>query len=61
MVSERKRRRGEGNEEGGGGGEGESVWRIGLVSDTHGVFDEKLKALFAGCDEIWHAGESGEE
>ena len=56
-----KRRRGEGNEGGGGGGEEKRVWRIGLVSDTHGVFDEKLKALFARCDEIWHAGESRED
>jgi hypothetical protein len=33
------------------------TWRIGLVSDTHGVFDEQLASVFAGCDEIWHAGE----
>ena len=38
-------------------GEGKkSVWRIGLVSDTHGLFDEKLTSIFAECDEIWHAG-----
>ena len=24
------------------------VWRIGLVSDTHGLFDEHLSSLFAG-------------
>jgi len=24
------------------------VWRIGLVSDTHGLFDEHLPSLFAG-------------
>jgi hypothetical protein len=27
------------------------------VSDTHGVFDENLRILFAGVDEIWHAGD----
>ena len=34
-----------------------SVWTIGIVSDTHGVFDENLRILFAGVDEIWHAGD----
>ena len=24
------------------------VWRIGLVSDPHGLFDEHLSSLFAG-------------
>ena len=33
------------------------VWTIGIVSDTHGVFDENLRILFAGVDEIWHAGD----
>jgi putative phosphoesterase len=31
--------------------------RIGLVSDTHGLLDEKLLALFEGCDRILHAGD----
>lgn len=31
--------------------------RIGLVSDTHGLFDPKLADLFAGCDAILHAGD----
>ena len=33
--------------------------RIGLLSDTHGVWDEKFEAWFAPCDEIWHAGDIG--
>lgn len=31
--------------------------RIGLVSDTHGLFDAKLLALFAGCERLLHAGD----
>lgn len=33
--------------------------RIGLLSDTHGFFDPRLKVFFADCDEIWHAGDIG--
>lgn len=33
--------------------------RIGLLSDTHGTFDETLKKFFADVDEIWHAGDFG--
>ena len=33
--------------------------RIGIVSDTHGVWDEKLEDFFKGCNEIWHAGDIG--
>jgi hypothetical protein len=33
--------------------------RIGLLSDTHGWLDPRLKDLFALCDEIWHAGDIG--
>ncbi len=33
--------------------------RIGLLSDTHGVFDEPLSKFFSGVDEIWHAGDFG--
>lgn len=32
---------------------------IGLLSDTHGFFDETLTIHFKGCDEIWHAGDIG--
>jgi len=33
--------------------------RIGLISDTHGFLDEAVFKNFAGCNEIWHAGEFG--
>ena len=33
--------------------------RIGLLSDTHGWLDPKLRERFAQCDEIWHAGDIG--
>jgi putative phosphoesterase len=33
--------------------------RIGILSDTHGYWDEKYLSHFAGCDEIWHAGDIG--
>ncbi|MDR3286662.1 MAG: metallophosphatase family protein [Prevotellaceae bacterium] len=33
--------------------------KIGLLSDTHGTFDDKLKRFFADVDEIWHAGDFG--
>ncbi|MDR2125746.1 MAG: metallophosphatase family protein [Prevotellaceae bacterium] len=33
--------------------------KIGLLSDTHGTFDDKLKNFFADVDEIWHAGDFG--
>jgi uncharacterized protein len=32
---------------------------IGLLSDTHGIFDNKLRDFFQGVDEIWHAGDFG--
>ena len=34
--------------------------RIGLLSDTHGWLDPRLHDHFAGCDEIWHAGDIGD-
>ena len=30
-----------------------------MLSDTHGVWDEKFETWFASCDEIWHAGDIG--
>ena len=33
--------------------------RIGLLSDTHGWLDPRLREHFAGCDEVWHAGDIG--
>lgn len=34
--------------------------RIGLISDTHGFLDEKVFEHFKNCDEVWHAGDFGE-
>lgn len=33
--------------------------RIGLLSDTHGYWDERYLKYFESCDEIWHAGDIG--
>ena len=33
--------------------------KIGIISDTHGVFDDKLRDFLAEVDEIWHAGDIG--
>jgi len=33
--------------------------RIGLLSDTHGWWDDKYAHYFESCDEIWHAGDIG--
>jgi len=35
--------------------------RIGLLSDTHGYLDESVFRHFANCDEVWHAGDIGDE
>ena len=35
--------------------------RIGLLSDTHGYFDERYFTHFASCDEIWHCGDIGSD
>lgn len=33
--------------------------KIGILSDTHGFWDEKYLTYFEACDEIWHAGDIG--
>lgn len=33
--------------------------RIGLLSDTHGCWDDRYEKYFKECDEIWHAGDIG--
>lgn len=33
--------------------------RIGLLSDTHGYWDEGYLKYFEPCDQIWHAGDIG--
>ncbi len=35
--------------------------RVGILSDTHGYWDDKYLIHFADCDEIWHAGDIGSE
>ena len=36
--------------------------RVGLVSDTHGLVDPRLREALAGCDLVLHAGDVvGEE
>lgn len=32
---------------------------IGVISDTHGVFDDRFKEFFEPVDQIWHAGDFG--
>lgn len=31
--------------------------RIGLLSDTHGHWDDRYLEYFKDCDEVWHAGD----
>ena len=33
--------------------------RIGILSDTHGYWDDRYLKYFENCDEIWHAGDIG--
>ena len=33
--------------------------RIGILSDTHGFFDDKLRGFLSDVDVIWHAGDFG--
>ena len=33
--------------------------RIGILSDTHGHWDERYLKHFEQCDEIWHCGDIG--
>ena len=33
--------------------------KIGLLSDTHGCFDDKLRRFFDDVDALWHAGDIG--
>lgn len=34
--------------------------RIGILSDTHGYWDDRYAVYFKDCDEIWHAGDIGD-
>jgi hypothetical protein len=33
--------------------------RIGILSDTHGLLDDRVFEHFSTCDEVWHAGDWG--
>ena len=33
--------------------------KIGILSDTHGYWDDRYLKHFEMCDEIWHAGDIG--
>lgn len=33
--------------------------KIGVLSDTHGYWDQRYATYFESCDEIWHAGDIG--
>ena len=33
--------------------------KIGIISDTHGTFDDTLREFLKDVDEIWHAGDIG--
>jgi hypothetical protein len=33
--------------------------RIGILSDTHGILDDRVLEHFAECDEVWHCGDWG--
>lgn len=34
--------------------------QIGIISDTHGCWDNRFAAYFADCDEVWHCGDIGD-
>ncbi|MDE6019274.1 MAG: metallophosphatase family protein [Muribaculaceae bacterium] len=34
--------------------------RIGILSDTHGCWDDRYSLHFSDCDEVWHAGDIGD-
>lgn len=36
------------------------MFRIGLLSDTHGYYDPRIAIHFSEVDEIWHAGDVGD-
>ncbi len=33
--------------------------KIGILSDTHGYFDDTLREFFRNVDELWHCGDFG--
>lgn len=35
--------------------------KVGLISDTHSYLDPRVFEHFKDCDEVWHAGDIGDE
>ncbi|MDE6106548.1 MAG: metallophosphatase family protein [Bacteroidales bacterium] len=35
--------------------------RVGVISDTHGSVSAEVQAFLQACDEVWHAGDVGNE
>ena len=35
------------------------MFKIGILSDTHGTLPEQVYSFFKDCDELWHAGDVG--
>jgi putative phosphoesterase len=35
--------------------------KVGLLSDIHGFLDQSIFEHFKHCDEVWHAGDIGDE
>ena len=35
------------------------MMKIGVISDTHGIFSLQFAEFLAPCDEVWHAGDWG--
>lgn len=33
--------------------------KVGIISDTHGYIDDRIKSYLEPCDEIWHGGDFG--
>lgn len=33
--------------------------KVGIISDTHGYWDDKYLQYLDSCDEVWHAGDIG--
>ena len=33
--------------------------RVGIISDTHLLFDDKLRGFLSGVDVVWHSGDFG--
>lgn len=36
-----------------------AILSVGVISDTHGIFDPQFKEFFKDVDVIWHAGDFG--